>query len=277
MNSKFKLEIVSKSAEHKGRQLVQHEVDGRNHVGVFGDEPFAIRFRNTSNERVQVRLSLDGTDILTTEPASITTTGKMWMVEAYETLELEAWPETNEAGARFVFRDEAAGVALHTHGDLSQKGTIAAAVYTEKYRSRPYGTLYGSMNFECCSDVTYDSDSRGIDYSDITKGVILNDSAGVTRQRRSASVGAGETVKQAIGTAKGLTAPVLAEVVTLNYLWWDELKEKLALRKTAAQAPTGFKDYVREPVKMANLKSTPRLDRVAVLAPVVAPDYSRIY
>lgn len=56
--------------------------------------------------------------------------------------------------------------------------------------------------------------------------------------------------------AKSLVKPALTEVITLQYLWWDQLKEKLEAQKDAT--PTGFKDYKKE-YKIANLSGVPRV------------------
>lgn len=256
----YKLDIISKHNDFLNRPLRKYTVDGVEHVGVWGNEPFAIRFKNNTYQRVQVRLSLDGTDILTTEPATVAPTGKMWMVEANRTLELEAWPETNEAGARFVFAAEGNSVALHTHGDVSQKGIIAAAVYTEAYVA-PRPVYRGSDNDDIRLLSMRSRSSGGLESA---RGIdFIADAASLESTTKSAvpaaAVGAGETIKQAIGMAAGLHTPRLSEVLSFNYLWWDELQEKLRSVKTAAARPSGFKDYMIEPEQMANLGSTPRV------------------
>jgi hypothetical protein len=48
-------------------------------------------------------------------------------------LSLRAWPENNHGGAAFVFTNANNGVAANTHGNLSSRGIIAAAVFTESY------------------------------------------------------------------------------------------------------------------------------------------------
>lgn len=262
----YKLEVISKHKDFFNRPLRKYAVDGVDHVGVWGNEPFAIRFKNNTYQRVQVRLSLDGTDILTTEPATVSPTGKMWMVEANRTLELEAWPETNEAGARFVFATEGNSVALHTHGDVSQKGIIAAAVYTEAYVApRPMyrGEVFKGVDNDDMRLLSSRSRSNGGFEASMDLGrerSLAFDEIGEAKSAvPAAAIGAGETVKQAIGTTTGLRTPKLSEVISFNYLWWDELQEKLRAVKSAASRPSGFKDYVIEPEQMANLGSTPRV------------------
>lgn len=130
----FVLDVVSKHPDFNGRNLRKHLVDGIDSVGVWGDEPFEIHFHNKSFEDVQLRLSLDGTDVLTGKAADLEVNHQMWLVRAGRTLHLKAWAENNQGGARFVFTTGENSVALHAHGDVSHKGIISAAVFTERYQ-----------------------------------------------------------------------------------------------------------------------------------------------
>lgn len=130
-NPNYTLEIISHHPKFNSKSLRKYYVDGIETVGAWGDEPFEIRFKNNTYQKVQVKLSLDGTDILTGKPADTEVSKDMWVVNGYATLSLKAWPEDNNGGAAFVFTGAANSVAVHTHGDLSSRGIIAAAVYTE--------------------------------------------------------------------------------------------------------------------------------------------------
>ena len=130
-NTNYTLEIVSHHPKFNNRSLRKYYVDGIESVGVWGDEPFEIRFRNNTWQKVQVKLTLDGTDILTGKPAVTEVSKDMWVVNAYSTISLKAWPEDSNGGAAFVFTSANNSVAVHTHGDLSSRGIIAAAVFTE--------------------------------------------------------------------------------------------------------------------------------------------------
>lgn len=127
----YSLEIISRLPDFNGKSLKKYRVEGIDTVGAWGNEPFEIKFKNHTYQKIQVKLSLDGTDILTGEPATSDATEKMWVVNGKETLTLKAWPETNNGGAGFVFTSGDKSVALHTHGDTSHRGIIAAAVFTE--------------------------------------------------------------------------------------------------------------------------------------------------
>ena len=132
-NPNYTLEIVSHHPKFNNQSMKKYYVDGIETVGAWGDEPFEIRFKNNTWQKVQVKLSLDGTDILSGKPADTAVSKDMWVCNAYGTLSLKAWPETNNGGAAFVFTSADNSVAVHTHGDLSSRGIIAAAVFTESH------------------------------------------------------------------------------------------------------------------------------------------------
>ncbi len=130
-NKNYSLEIISHHPTFKNKSLRKYYVDGIDTIGAWGDEPFEIKFTNHTWQKVQVKLSVDGTDVLSGELASTDVTKDMWMVNGYGTLSLKAWPETDNGGAQLIFTSGSNSVAVHTHGDLSNRGIIAAAVYTE--------------------------------------------------------------------------------------------------------------------------------------------------
>lgn len=130
-NPNYTLEIISHHSKFNNKSLRKYYVDGIETVGAWGDEPFEIRFKNNTWQKIQVKLTLDGTDILTGKPADTEVSKDMWVVNGYATLSLKAWPEDNNGGAAFVFTSANNSVAVHTHGDLSSRGIIAAAVFTE--------------------------------------------------------------------------------------------------------------------------------------------------
>jgi hypothetical protein len=134
----YKLDVASLMPQHKGDRFQQYLIDNVPTIGAFGDEPYELRFYNKSNKKLQVRLSIDGTDIVTGERATTEPHGSMWVVDPYAKLVVKAWPETQKGGASFIFtNEEGKTVAANTHGDVSHKGIIAAAVFVEGYVAPP--------------------------------------------------------------------------------------------------------------------------------------------
>lgn len=291
-NSKYTLEIISHHPQFKNLPLRKYGIDGVETVGAWGNEPFEIRFKNNTYSDVQVKLSVDGTDVLTGAPASTNSAGQMWLVKRYSQLCLKAWPESHNGGASFVFTSADNSVALNTRGDLSNRGIIAAAVFEEGYvepiridnhwyrdcdcdcydygrvRRRGFGLLNNSTistNSTKCAD---SFSSQSVNYSDISDSRSLNlsedsdstSSCNTSSDLKSlASVGAGSYVSQKISYVSGLKKPVLAETVKVKYVWWDELKAALDKQSNVINDdPTGFPGDPRP--QMINLKGTPRID-----------------
>jgi hypothetical protein len=188
----YSVEIISHHPTFKNKSLRKYYVDGIETVGAWGDEAFEIRFTNHTWQPVQVKVSLDGTDILTGKVADTKASNDMWYVRGYGNLSLKAWPETANGGAQFVFTSANNSVAVHTHGDMSSRGIIAVAVYVEghvepiklspvvikeehhhhyPYRRRrsiyDYDYAFGGGATYSCSDIRL---------NDGTKGATLGDS-----------------------------------------------------------------------------------------------------
>lgn len=134
-NPNYSLEIISHHPQFDNKSLRKYYVEGIDTIGAWGNEPFEIRFKNNTWQKIQVKLSIDGTDIFTGKPADTNTSDKMWVVNGYETLSIKAWPESLNGGSSFVFTHAGNSVAAHTHGDMTSRGIIAAAVFVQKPES----------------------------------------------------------------------------------------------------------------------------------------------
>lgn len=275
----YELQVISHHPQFNGQALKKFNLGGTEHVGAWGDEPFEVQFKNNTSNKVQVRVSIDGTDVLSGGLADTEVIGKMWVVNPYGKLNLKAWPETNKGGARFIFTSAQNGVATHTHGDLSSRGVIAAAVYTETYVAPSTywttnrlvdnsGTFYknGNPYYELanksfCSNQRLDA---GVLRSEVNPASMAYGANENLRRSKSnseelkslAAVGAGEQVQQEIQTVSGLVKPALNSVIRVKYLWWNELKSALA-ENIASLTGQGFPGAV---TKMISLGSTPRLE-----------------
>ncbi len=262
----YELNIISKHSQFNGKRFKKHMVEGIETIGVWGDEPFEIEFKNHSYNKVQVRLSLDGVDILTGEKASTLPTGEMWVVNAKDTLRLKAYPESNQGGAAFVFTSADNSVVAHTHGDMTHQGIIAAAVFTEGYVEPP---TYWNYNNLYTSNIrgTYLKSSNAKPFSyetEITCSVNPNTATmdslncNVEETNSAPAIGAGQYVAQQIEKVAGLRQPQLSTTIRMRYVWFDDLKKKVLAEKHATEHRTGFPG---DPTPhRINLGSTPRLD-----------------
>ena len=299
--SNYTLDIISHHPKFESKSLRKYYVDGIETVGAWGDEPFEIQFKNNTWQKVQVKLSVDGTDILSGNPASTDVDSNMWVVNGYGTLNLKAWPETNNGGASFVFTSAGNSVAIHTHGDMSSRGIIAAAVYVEghvepavQYHHHYYknswdlgspiycgsgnGTLgdiiltnntvqsYNSLNSDYKCSSTMDGDTFGTSE--------VSDAVPTRGMKELVAVGAGQHVDQKITYVTGLIKPTFTETVRVRYLWWDDLQEKLRQANVPSPHASGFPG---DKGKNIDLKGTPRIGSFSRAFPrEQAPLYSRV-
>jgi len=285
----YSLEIVSCLSDFKGKALKKYKLEGIETIGAWGNEPFEIRFKNNTYAKVQVKISLDGTDILTGEQATSEPTSQMWVVNGGSTLTLKAWPESNNGGAQFVFTSADKSVAVHTHGDLSHRGIIAAAVFTEghvepirltkstehyhihhypKYDWWSYptwiggGGTFGSSSITNASYNASDTKSANFYSSTTTDTLCSNVSDDVVPAAQElqslASVGAGSYTEQKITYTTGLIKPLLSETVRVKYVWWDDLVAALRTNAVAKPHPSGFPGDK----PMLKLGNTPRVNTV---------------
>ena len=261
-DGKYTLEIIS---ENK-KTFKEYKVDGHNKIGVRENEPFIIRFKNNTWKNVQVRISIDGTDVLTgnlahTEP----TPDGMWVVQGYKTMELSAWPETNEGGAEFIFGQTKDSVAANTHGNLSAKGLIAVAVFEEDAPS--IKITYDSNKLDWSNNSAGDLEKERFTYASNSndsygwdKGYGREDSLSVkccsnfgADKRRGPAVGAGSYVSQNITKTAGLSCPKLSCILQVKYEWWESLRS--SLRNEYAAFPGNKTE------KFINLGTTPRVNK----------------
>lgn len=136
INQPYELNIISHLKELKefdNKLFKKHHVQGIDTIGVFGEEPFSVIFKNNTANKVQVKISIDGTDTITGDLADTNVSKDMWVVDPYSLLVLKAWKETDAGGAQFIFSNANNSVAVHTHGNTSNQGIIAAAVFVESH------------------------------------------------------------------------------------------------------------------------------------------------
>lgn len=237
------LTLFSRLKSSMGRVLRPYMLDGIQTVGGFNLEPYGIRFRNSTGEKIQAIVAVDGTNVQTGDKARLDEHSRMWVVGPYKSMELIAWPESSRGGAAFVFTSQIGEtVAANTHGDLGALGYVSVAVYAEGYTVQPIAWNEGRLE------------------KSMTRGVTMGGDFGT---------GAGEWTGQQIGTAQGLIQPTFSEIVQLRYLPWPELQRQLRMAGIQPQSghPTGF-----EP-PMANLRQTPRIGRRTSVA--TQPTYER--
>lgn len=167
----------------RGCALRAYPVDGRPTIGVHGDEDYEVVVE-AHGKRLQVAISVDGTNVLTGKKAVWSDLKDTFVVEPHARCALAAWPETDRRGARFRFTSVPESVAANTHGDLGAVGYISVAVWEEGYRPPAYAIR---------SSYSY---GGGLESFNASRGVALGP-----------GTGAGSTIDQPIGRARGSSSP----------------------------------------------------------------------
>lgn len=269
--SNYSLEIISKKSEFNGKTFKKHHVNGIDTIGVFGNEPFQIKFKNNSFETVQVKISIDGTDLLTGDVANTKVSKDMWVVNPYAELVLEAWPESHQGGAQFVFSHAGNAVAANTHGDVTSLGIIAVAVFREGHKE-PVRFVKNHYHYPNYWWTQYDWNlpvyGSGINYNSLggtygtssvscsTNSIATLSSNGI-EETSAPGVGAGDYVEQKINYVAGLKEPYFTETLRVRFLWWDDLVSQLKQGNIASPHASGFPG---DSAKGINLGNTPRLN-----------------
>ena len=278
----YELKIISMDEISKNKALKQYDVNGEKVVGCYENEAFMLRFKNNTWNKISVKFSIDGTDVLSGQLADTSEVGQMFMVGPYETLDLKCWPETNKGGSEFVFGKPEDSVAVNTHGIKSGIGYVAAAIFIEKVE---VGQWIGNVNtFQKITfphtEITWTTPTFTPPY-DITcnSGTTINSSSDMAVYSSnsvscsSPAVGAGEYVSQEIIKTAGLNKPILNEIISIKYEWWTSLRSKIRQLKEILINPAFPGD--NQTVKMIDLKSTPRKKKNKVSKEVKYPELNR--
>jgi len=236
----YDLKIISTSEDKAYKSF---DLDGDKVIGINKGDNFKILFTNKSTEQLQVRISVDGTDIVTGEPASTKSKGRMFLVDsasswnfANSVLEINAWPEDMEGGAAFIFGADSKGVSKNTHGDTKGVGTIAVAVFKEKSirsdyltRTNDYSITLQGTNIQPCS-ATFDAASAAS-----TKIGEVHDRAATSDFMETSdigeekiAVGAGKHTEQKLTEGVGLNNPTFDCSIVVRYETWLSLRKKIS-------------------------------------------------
>src|SRR5271157_2559152 len=259
--SNYELKIFGEGS----KEYKKYDVDGTSTIGVFENEPFSIEFTNKTWSRIQCKISLDGTSVITGELEDTSVDGRMWVVEPYGKLVLKSWQENSNGGAGFIFSKTSDSVAANTHKYTKSIGLIGAAVFIERYvqptitytnidipisnpwkpnLNNPKIIMYGpnfssNSTLRSCNFTSSNSSSNFLGLAESNLGV-----------------GAGDYVEQKIQKVAGLKEPGLSEVIQIKYMDWNILRSYLrGLEKQEAQ----YKAFPADGEKFVDLKLTPRI------------------
>lgn len=120
------VEIVDRET---GQVLPPHRHRGQDWLAAEPGHRYAVRLRNLGAVRVLVVLSVDGINAIDGRTADVRQAG--YVLEPWQTLEVNGWRKSLHAVAQFVFVDPAASYGART-GRPDDLGVIGVAVFREK-------------------------------------------------------------------------------------------------------------------------------------------------
>jgi len=293
-SNNYELNIISRDEIANGKTLKQYNLNNEKVVGVYPGENFIIQFKNNTWNRVGVRISIDGTDILKGGLADTNVNGEMFICQPYGKLELKGYPETNKGGSEFVFGKIEDSVAINTHGIKTGIGYVACAIFVEEVQNSggwintwPNTTITSPKTditwipatiYTNNTGGTYSSNSipfnSEININSMTSAPTAQNVFTATTNSCDLAVGAGEYVNQEITKVAGLNKPILGTTISIRYKWWVALRSEIRQINNVTVNPAFPGD--QQVVKMIDLKNTPRKKKgKKVKSDVKYPELSR--
>ena len=112
-----------------GAPLAQYPHRGARWVAGDPGQTYAVRLRNTGGQRLLVVLSVDGINAIDGRTAGYAQAG--YVLEPWQSLDVEGWRKSMDAVARFEFIDPAYSYAART-GRPDNVGVVGIAVFRER-------------------------------------------------------------------------------------------------------------------------------------------------
>jgi hypothetical protein len=112
------------AVDGSGRYYVQARQGGR----------YTVRLENHSGERLAVRMTVDGINVISGERQKVDQAGRMYVLDPWESADIQGWRTSLDDVRRFTFVDEKASYAARTGQANSRMGWIELAVYRERHR-----------------------------------------------------------------------------------------------------------------------------------------------
>jgi hypothetical protein len=130
--------LVGVSVEVEGTQTpLYRAVDGsgRYYVEARRGARYAVRLTNRTGERLAVLMTVDGLNVISGERQAVDQRGRMYVLDPYESADIQGWRTSLDDIRRFTFVDEQRSYATRSGKANARMGWIELAVYRER---RPY-------------------------------------------------------------------------------------------------------------------------------------------
>jgi hypothetical protein len=129
--------LVSVGVDVEGAAVPLHAAvdgSGRHYVEARPGARYTVRLGNQTAERLAVLITVDGLNVISGERQAVHQRGRMYVLDPWETAEIQGWRTSLEDVRRFTFVDERASYAARSGQANSRMGWIELAVYRERHR-----------------------------------------------------------------------------------------------------------------------------------------------
>ena len=181
---------------------------------VKGDR-YSIQVTNKSGRRIGVVIAVDGRNIINGKKSDLRQNEQMYIIGPYESNTFEGWRTAMDRTNRFYFTEASDSYAEKVFADASAMGTIALAVYREKFPEViPYSERQSQM--------------RDAPAAAAPPGRSESSAAGKLEKKKDeeAGTGFGETTYSPARAVHFDPEQGPAEKIVLKYEWRSELCKK---------------------------------------------------
>jgi hypothetical protein len=199
----------------------------RFYVQARRDAPYALRLANTTGERLAVAISVDGLNVISGErdvraPRGRGPLGRMYVLEAWDTITVRGWRTSLDDVHRFTFVDERRSYATRSGKANARMGWIEVAVYRER-TPRPVVPLTRGREIPPPEDGKASGEVESDQAARSDAGSRANPPAAVS-PRAYPGTGWGERVDDAAMLVDFDPQPAPADRVTLRYEYASGLR-----------------------------------------------------
>jgi hypothetical protein len=183
-------------------------------------ERYSIAVANRSDRKVGVVIAVDGRNIISGMKSDLKPTERMYIIAPYTTQTFEGWRTDMDRTNRFYFTEQSDSYAERAFSDGSAMGTIALAVYRERFHEKlsRYDEAPAMRRPQSAPAPSASKDA----------GAALEGNASDRKEKKSeqAGTGFGETTYSPARMVRFEAEMRVAEKIVVKYEWRSELCRK---------------------------------------------------
>jgi hypothetical protein len=178
-------------------------------------EKYSIEVTNRSDRQIGVVIAVDGRNIISGSKSDLKNNERMYIISPHATNTFEGWRTGMDKTNRFYFTEQSDSYAEKVFSDASAMGTIAVAVYREKFPAIALNpeTTYRAQEAPAGAAPQAPTEKRSYDRAEKGKS-------------EQAGTGFGETTYSPARRVHFETENFIAEKIVLKYEWRQELCKK---------------------------------------------------